>query len=169
MAYTADSWTTANMKHSFLGITAHWIDQGWTFRALVIGFELLKGSHTGDNLAATMVKVLQELGLEKKPFFLTTDNASNMYTMATKLEEKLSSDVFSATNNHIPCIGHVINLVVQEAINRGLKAEAPEADQLNEVDEGETCKLNILYLLHFITHVYIFLITYIIYKIYSIC
>ena len=92
-----------------------------------------------------------------------------MYTMATKLEEKLSSDVFSATNNHIPCIGHVINLVVQEAINRGLKAEAPEADQLNEVDEGETCKLNILYLLHFITHVYIFLITYIIYKIYSIC
>ncbi|KAI9243209.1 hypothetical protein BDA99DRAFT_566804 [Phascolomyces articulosus] len=42
------------------------------------------------------------------------------------LESTLGEEVFSAANNHIPCIGHVINLVVQAAIVGGLKAQAPE-------------------------------------------
>ena len=129
IAYTADGWTTSNMAHSFLGITAHWIDEEWRFRSLVLGFEPLTGSHTGANLADTMERVLKDFDLLKKPFFLTTDNASNMKTMARELEKKVGFAVFSATDNHIPCIGHVINLVVQEAIVKGLKAEAPEAEE----------------------------------------
>lgn len=142
LAYTADGWTTSNMKHSFLGVTAHWIDEEWSFRSLAIGFEPLKGSHTGTNLAATMVTLLEEFELDNKPFFLTTDNASNMVTMAKELEASLGSEVFSAENNHISCIGHVINLVVQTAIVAGLKAQAPEntdSSEDNDITEAE-CK-----------------------------
>ncbi|KAI9243173.1 hypothetical protein BDA99DRAFT_597502 [Phascolomyces articulosus] len=69
-----------------------------------------------------MVKLLKNFELTKKPFFLTTDNASNMWTMARDLESTLGEEVFSAANNHIPCISHIINLVVQAAIVGGLKA-----------------------------------------------
>ena len=124
VVHTANGWTTSNMKHSFLGITAHWVDQDWRSRSLTIGFEPLKGSHSGKNLADTMVKVLEEFGVENKPFFLTTDNASNMGAMARELQASLGENVFSATNNYVPCIGHVINLVTQAALAGGLNAQA---------------------------------------------
>ncbi|KAG2215206.1 hypothetical protein INT45_003527 [Circinella minor] len=59
--------------------------------------------------------------------------------MVKELEASLGSEVFSAENNHISCIGHVINLVVQTAIVAGLKAQAPEnTDSSDDNDTTET-------------------------------
>ncbi|KAG2209871.1 hypothetical protein INT45_010276 [Circinella minor] len=107
--YTVDAWTS-EWRVPFLGITAHWIDESWKQNSIVLGLELLEGSHTGVNMAAAFIYVLEHWNLQEKPFFLTADNASNMKTMATELELELGSNVFDSKENRIPFIAHIINL-----------------------------------------------------------
>lgn len=78
---TLDGWTSP-FNQSFLAVTAHWIDKAtWTLKEVIIGFEPVNGPHTGENLAAVFIDVLEEFDLGKKLFTVTTDNASNMTTM----------------------------------------------------------------------------------------
>ncbi len=49
IAFTIDAWTSPN-QFSFMGITAHFIDQFWRLKEILIDFEKLSGPHSGDNL-----------------------------------------------------------------------------------------------------------------------
>lgn len=46
ICYTTDLWTSDWMD-SYMCITAHWIDNEWNKREVVIGFEFMTGLHTG--------------------------------------------------------------------------------------------------------------------------
>ncbi|KAG2217448.1 hypothetical protein INT45_009647 [Circinella minor] len=135
-SYTVDAWTS-EWRVPFLGITAHWIDESWKQNSIVLGLELLEGSHTGVNMAAAFIRVLEHWNLQEKPFFLTVDNASNMKTMATELELELGSDVFDSKENRIPCIAHIINLAAQDILRDGLKAEARDSEEDILDDRGD--------------------------------
>ena len=82
---TLDGWTSP-FQDDFLGVTVHWINNEWRQRELVISFEPLSGSHTGENLCAAFIKVLDRFKLGTKLHTVTTDNASNMTKMMTLLE-----------------------------------------------------------------------------------
>lgn len=84
VSLTADGWTSP-FQDDFLGVTAHWIDGNWTQKELVIGFEPLRGAHTGENLAEALVNVLERFHLGEKLQSITTDNASNMAKMVRDL------------------------------------------------------------------------------------
>ena len=58
VAFTLDGWTSP-FQMSFLAVTAHWIDDNWVQHDVTLGFELLKGSHTGQLLMETFVKVME--------------------------------------------------------------------------------------------------------------
>lgn len=135
-SYTVDAWTS-EWRVPFLGITAHWIDESWKQNSIVLGLELLEGSHTGVNMAAAFIRVLEHWNLQEKPFFLTADNASNMKTMATELELELGSDIFDSKENRIPCIAHIINLAAQDILRDGLKAEARDSEEDMLDDRGD--------------------------------
>jgi hypothetical protein len=83
----------------------------------LIGFELLKGSHTGEYMAGILYKVLERFSITKRLLCITTDNAGNNGTMRKELEELLNSlDVnnnWSSDSMKIPCLAHVIQLVVK--------------------------------------------------------
>ena len=83
----------------------------------MIGFEPLKGSHTGEYMAGVLYKVLERFSITKRLLCITTDNAGNNGTMRKKLEELLNSlDVnnnWSSDSTKIPCLAHVIQLVVK--------------------------------------------------------
>ncbi|KAG2216409.1 hypothetical protein INT45_009906 [Circinella minor] len=113
------------------------IDESWKQNSIVLGLELLEGSHTGVNMAAGFIHVLEHWNLQEKPFFLTADNASNMKTMATELELELGSDVFDSKENRIPCIAHIINLAAQDILRDGLKAEARDSEEDMLGDGGD--------------------------------
>lgn len=62
---TADGWTTNNMKGSFLGMTAHWIDveaSRWTMRSEV-GLKGVSGAHSGWNLGQYCVGLCDYIGI----------------------------------------------------------------------------------------------------------
>jgi len=83
----------------------------------LIGFELLKGSHTGEHMAGILYNVLECFSITKRLLCITTDNAGNNGTMWKELEELLNNlDVdnsWSSDSTKIPCLAHVIQLVVK--------------------------------------------------------
>jgi hypothetical protein len=85
VSLTVDGWTSP-FQDDFLGITAHWIDDNWIQRELVIGFEPLNGAHTAENLAEALIDVVDRFHLGVKLQSITTDNASNMKKMVRVLE-----------------------------------------------------------------------------------
>ena len=108
----------------------------WRLHEKVLVFEELGVSHQGIILAEVVHHVLEEYDLTQKvsmhefylyyfqyyiykhDFFLvfaiTTDNASNNKTMAASLENLLreSGSIFTK-QFHVPCMAHVLNLVVK--------------------------------------------------------
>ena len=74
---TADLWSS--YRKSFIGVTGHWIDQQNLKRCSdVFALRRMKGSHTGDSIAAEVRKVLDELNIGDKTDYCMTDGASNM-------------------------------------------------------------------------------------------
>jgi hypothetical protein len=143
ISYTTDVWTSPNMV-PFMSITAHWIDEEWNKREVLIAFEEIRGIHTGgfsihysngnrstnlflcikgENLAKAFVEVLESYDILHTLFIITCDNASNMVKMAKEIEamaEDKPEISFVAEMHRIPCIGHIINLAVQRFLKAGL-------------------------------------------------
>ena len=84
ISLTVDAWTSP-FQDDFLGVTAHWIDDNWRQKELVIGFEPLNGTHTGVNLAEALVNVIERFNIGNKLLAITTDNALNMTKMVHEL------------------------------------------------------------------------------------
>ena len=57
ISLAADTWTSPN-KRPFLAIVAYWISDSWQMEEVLIGFEEIKGSHTGANMAEIINGVL---------------------------------------------------------------------------------------------------------------
>ncbi|XP_046390803.1 uncharacterized protein LOC124159200 isoform X1 [Ischnura elegans] len=77
MTSTADIWST---KHrSFLGVTAHWInDETLTRESAVLSCVRFKGTHDYKNIADTLLNIFISFGLNnEKVATMITDNGSN--------------------------------------------------------------------------------------------
>ena len=64
-----DIWSADTMKTEFQGITAHWIavKKGkWKIKAAVIGFKVLSGGHSGENLGRYFMGLLDCIGIMSK-------------------------------------------------------------------------------------------------------
>lgn len=81
-----DGWTSP-FQDDFLGVTAHWINDDWMPKEILIGFEPLTGCHTAENLVESLVKVLDRFHLIDRLQAITTDNASNMTKMMRLLQQ----------------------------------------------------------------------------------
>jgi hypothetical protein len=121
-----------------IAVTAHWIDPAFRIHEILLGFELLHGRHTGEHLASYVYDLLVDFALKSKLFCVTTDNATNNYTLTSSLESRLEDDddaiVFDASEQHIPCVAHVLNLAVQTFL-RNLKICRDEAESTFDIDD----------------------------------
>ena len=65
---TTDMWSKANI--SYMGITAHFIDNDWNLNKKIISFKMLELPHDGNTIGDALVNELREWGLKKKYFQL---------------------------------------------------------------------------------------------------
>ena len=73
---TADGWSAA--KRSFLGVTAHWLDENNERQSMVLACKRIIGRHTHDNLAKHLEEVIEFYGLfDKVGGGCVTDSAAN--------------------------------------------------------------------------------------------
>ena len=133
-----DTWTSPN-NLAFLAITAYVIDSQWEYHEHLIGFEHIQGAHDGEKLAGITMKVLQDFKLEDRLLAITADNASNNGTLRKDLARRLQREYrlrWDATRHTIPCMAHVIQLVVKEIIGH-LNIDAPNDIPVNTWDEKQ--------------------------------
>ncbi|KAG0351993.1 hypothetical protein BGX24_007730, partial [Mortierella sp. AD032] len=83
-AFTLDGWTSP-FQMSFLTVTAHCNDDDWEQQDVTLGFEQLKGKHTGEALMQAFIKVVRLFHLQWKIMSITSDNGSNVLKMMTAL------------------------------------------------------------------------------------
>ena len=91
-----------------------------TLRSALLGFHRLRGSHTGESLARTVLYLLDHAGVTTKTGHFTLDNAENNKTMMEHLEKLLDACElpldFVAKDRKIMCFPHIINICVQHVI-----------------------------------------------------
>jgi hypothetical protein len=119
-----DAWSAANHL-SFLAVKGYYINTNWKLQEKLLNFVPMRGKHTGVSMATDVLQVLSDTNLKHRLLGVTSDNASNNRTMNNALKAQLDTEdiSWSADENTIPCLAHVINLVVQDIIQH-LKFEA---------------------------------------------
>lgn len=125
IALSLDIWTSKNHL-PILGIIGHWLTEDFEYQEKVLEFTELCGTHSGENLAAAVETLLEELGLEHKLITITGDNASNNETMVSELFHNLqenlnSAPLFQGLDSYVRCLAHILNLIVKD-IFRALKS-----------------------------------------------
>ncbi|CAH1769052.1 3120_t:CDS:2, partial [Entrophospora sp. SA101] len=116
VSLTTDAWTSTTTNQGYLGITAHWIDDSWRMKKILLNFIPLNESHTGVYLANKILDTLEEFSLCKKVLAMTTDNGSNMVSLAEHLNNYLIQKYNNKDFMHLRCGAHVLNLAVKEGI-----------------------------------------------------
>jgi len=112
ISLAADTWTSPN-KLAVLAIVAYWISDSWQMEEVLIGFEEIRGSHTGVHMAGIINDVLARYGIHDRILGFTTDSASNNRTLTQALNNawSLLSVDWCQLENHIPCMAHVVQLI----------------------------------------------------------
>jgi hypothetical protein len=115
-----------------MAITAYFIDQEWSYREVLLGFEHIHGSHTGSNLGETVFEILQEHSITDRVLSITTDNASNNNTMMISIQDTIQSHgLTNASVFRIPCLAHVIQLSLKQLLGK------MKVDPINQEVESE--------------------------------
>lgn len=133
-----DCWTSP-FGHAFMAITGYFIDADWVYREVLLGFKPLHGTHSGANLSAVLMKTLTEYGIKHRVFGLTTDNASNNKTLVDTLQQSLPNDINVI---RIPCLAHVIQLSLNQLLNRLKAVPLNDATEIWTDSQFTLTKLN---------------------------
>ncbi|XP_069107962.1 E3 SUMO-protein ligase ZBED1-like [Argopecten irradians] len=102
VAITHDSWTSLATE-SFNTTTVHFIDNNWELQSAVLGTIKVEGSHTAENIAASLTEVKTKWALPV--CIATTDNAANEQKAFRILKWQ-----------RFGCYGHRLNLIVKNAL-----------------------------------------------------
>jgi len=128
LSLALDAWS-ANNHLSFLAIKGYYINSKWQLQEPLLEFSPLRGRHTGYSMATEVLQLLSRTGQKNRLLAITSDNASNNNTLTQSLEQRLGTEgiKWDASENSVPCLAHIINLVVQEIIQHLKLAATTEA------------------------------------------
>ena len=128
-----DLWSSPNHR-SFLGVVGHWATPSGELCSTTLGFRRFFGSHSGANIAETVLKILDTYEIASKLGYITTDNATNNDSALIELSKSLAlrNIPFKPEIMLVRCFGHILNLVVK-AFLWGSDWEAFE----KQVDQAE--------------------------------
>lgn len=133
-----DGWSSRN-RHSFFSVNAFFLDEE-TFqpRKIVLGLPNITIAHTGENIAAAVVEILEEFELvaHNKVGYLILDNASNNDRAVDALGKKFRWQ--DPLSRRIRCFGHILHLVAKAMLFIN-DSDALEED-LDPDDFGEWIK-----------------------------
>ncbi|CAD0046447.1 unnamed protein product [Aureobasidium pullulans] len=85
-----DIWTAGN-KLPLLGIVAHYIDYNYELKVVLLALLEINGSHSGENIAAHLLSVIERFNLCNKLGFFMADNASSNDKALKILKQSIST------------------------------------------------------------------------------
>jgi hypothetical protein len=108
-----DLWTSPGRRLSLLGVVAHYLNDRFEPRAVLLALPRMRGSHNAANLSTQLSALIRHFKLEKCFGYAITDNASENRACLNLLAEELG---FDPAKRHVLCIGHIINLVAHKVL-----------------------------------------------------
>jgi hypothetical protein len=130
---SCDLWSSSN-GHAFLGIVAYWWDMDNTIKSALLALPKLSGIHSGENIAFTIVEILDFYAIKDKLGYFMLDNATNNDTAVQAVTEELAKrGIYRDLSNdesRLRCTGHILNLVVK-ALLFGNNSDALEMDEVD--------------------------------------
>jgi hypothetical protein len=131
-----DGWRSNN-RHALYGIVCYFLNTFGRPEKLVLGLPELAERHSGENIAAHVIEVLESYDIANKVGYFTLDNASNNDTAMEEIGKTLG---FKGKSRRLRCFGHVLNLAVK-ALLFGHSSEAFEDDGENELVDSKAHEL----------------------------
>lgn len=107
---TCDAWTSP-AGHPMLELVAHWIDNDWSLRSLLIAFVRLDGPHNETNVVEAVHRTLLAYGIQDKIMCITADNISEAALSGGALNKLVNR--FHPTHHLIGCMTHAIDAAGQ--------------------------------------------------------
>ncbi|KAL5738266.1 hypothetical protein ACOSP7_031027 [Xanthoceras sorbifolium] len=111
----ADIWSDHWQKHSYLGLTCHYVDQSWELQKRILAFRVFDDTHTADNIYKLMKIIFEEYCIESKIFAIGFDNAANNTAAVSQLIQ-LCQPYSGGRFFHQRCVCHVLNICVQHGL-----------------------------------------------------
>ena len=115
---TSDLWTSITSE-GYICLTAHYVDENWKLKNIILNFCHMPPPHTGTLLSEKILSFLEEWGIEKKIFSITLDNASNNDNCQDFIKQKLNEGGLLLCDGiffHVCCGAHILNLIAQEGL-----------------------------------------------------
>jgi len=136
ISLAADTWTSLN-KLAFLAIVAYLISDSWQMEEVLIGFEGIRGSHMGANMAGIINYVLARYGIQDSILSFTTDSASNNRTLTQALNNawSLLSVKWCQLENDFPSMAHVVQLILS-AFMSSIKVNSRDGHMQSDFKAG---------------------------------
>jgi hypothetical protein len=118
-----DLWTSSDC-YGMIAIVAHYIDRKGCRQTTLLAIRKLVGKHSGENIAASVCKVLKEYRIQKKVGFFILDNASVNGVAVDRIMSSLHPDMpeKQRKRRRLRCFNHITNLVAK-AFLLGVKAD----------------------------------------------
>ena len=112
--FSFDLWTSPN-RQAYIAVFAHFLDQKYHRQNILIAFRRQLGCHSGENIADTLEKIIQEWGFGSR---LGTGMSDNVTTNDTCLQSlfpryDLMMQEGDITARRMRCFGHILNLVAK--------------------------------------------------------
>ena len=109
-----NAWISPN-HINFLSVKIYYICVNWQVQKCLIEFEHIQKKHTDANFVNIVLRVLQNFNVQNQLLAIIADNAVINHIMRTSLKDGLNNIEidWNVATNTIPCLVHIIQLVVK--------------------------------------------------------
>lgn len=104
VAITTDGWTSA-ANESYMSLTVHFINRDCELKSFALECRKFPQSSTAVNVCNGVKEMCIDWGIWDKVKYVTTDNAAYMLSAVGLMRKQ-----------HIPCMAHTLNLIVQSSL-----------------------------------------------------
>nr|GMC66613.1 zinc finger BED domain-containing protein RICESLEEPER 2-like [Ipomoea batatas] len=144
VSLTTDCWKSKNQKIEYMVVTGHWIDSSWRLQKRVLSFINIPPPRGGLQLSNAIFGCMKEWGIEKKVFTITVDNASSNDSAIRYMKDTLQrsrSLVCGGRFFHVRCCAHILNLCVQDGLDKIQLVISDVRDSVEYVNRSEARRI----------------------------
>ncbi|KAH9763385.1 BED-type domain-containing protein [Citrus sinensis] len=108
-----------NQTKAYMAITAHFSDDAWVLRSILLSFLEVPSSHIGQVFYDKLMGSLLELNIERKLSSITVDNAATNDRMIDFMLLELDKNdlILGGQKFHVCCCAHILNLIVKNGLS----------------------------------------------------
>ncbi|KAM0858088.1 hypothetical protein ACQ4PT_048038 [Festuca glaucescens] len=119
VAVTTDMWTADNQKKGYMAVTAHFIDESWKLRSILMRFIYVPAPHTADVIAEQLHESLVDWNIDEKLMTVTVDNCTTNDKAIELIVDNIGKKKLLCEGNmvHMRCCAHILNLIVKDGLD----------------------------------------------------